>query len=57
MIPELVIGFQVHNVLLQNTDSTAKNHFLFRDEDDGRWLNDQSADVSLVAKEMHLGVK
>ncbi len=35
--PELMIGFQVAQVVLGNFDSATKNHFLYHDVDEGRW--------------------
>jgi len=35
--PEMIIGYQVGQVVLNNFDSTPKNHFLYHDLDEDRW--------------------
>jgi hypothetical protein len=37
MFPEMIIDYQVGQVVLNNFDSTVKNHFLYHDLDQDRW--------------------
>ena len=37
VFPEMLIGYQLGQVVLNNIDSFSKNHFLYSDPADGRW--------------------